>query len=138
MVPVQIDFRSHLPIYLQIMEQVGSQLAAGGLAPGDQLPTVRQLAADLRVNFNTVARAYRLLDEAGVISTQQGRGTYVLEPMPADKAAGMRAVTLMGMARSFVEDSARRNFGPDEVETAMATLIARWRKEGKPPADSED
>jgi GntR family transcriptional regulator len=64
---IQIDFRSGQPIYLQIVEQIRQMVARGELQPGDQLPTVRQLATDLRVNFNTVARAYRLLDEAGLI-----------------------------------------------------------------------
>ena len=76
---ITIDFRSGHPIYLQIVEQARKQIADGELQPGDQLPTVRQLATDLRVNFNTVARAYRLLDNAGLISTQHGRGTYVWE-----------------------------------------------------------
>jgi GntR family transcriptional regulator len=72
---IRIDFRSSMPIYLQIMEQIRQKVANGELRPGDQLPTVRQMATDLRVNFNTVARAYRLLDEGS--STQHGRGTYL-------------------------------------------------------------
>ncbi len=76
---IQLDFRSHTPIYTQIVEQVKQQVISGVLKPEDQLPTVRALALELRVNFNTVARAYRLLDEAGIISTQQGRGTYILD-----------------------------------------------------------
>ncbi len=80
---IQLDFRSGQPIYLQIVEQIRKLVAGGELKQGDQLPTVRQLATELRVNFNTVARAYRLLDEAGLISTQQGRGTYIWEaPSP--------------------------------------------------------
>ena len=72
---LRLDFRSGLPIYIQIMNQIEQQVSGGRLKPDDQLPTVRALASELRINFNTVARAYRLLDEAGVISTQQGRGT---------------------------------------------------------------
>ena len=68
-----------MPIYAQIVEQVRDWIAKGQLNPGDQLPTVRQLALELRVNLNTVARAYRILDEAGIISTQRGRGTYIWE-----------------------------------------------------------
>ena len=70
---IEIDFRDHIPIYIQLMGQIKQLIAAGELKPGDQLPTVRQLAADLRVNFNTIARTYRLLDEEGIISTQHGR-----------------------------------------------------------------
>ena len=77
-----LDFHSGLPIYTQIVNQVQSQLANGMLKPGDQLPTVRALAQELRVNFNTVARAYRILDEARIISTQQGRGTFITEVPP--------------------------------------------------------
>jgi DNA-binding transcriptional regulator YhcF (GntR family) len=58
---IHLDFRSGTPIYTQIVEQVKQQVLSGELKPGDQLPTVRALALELRVNFNTVARAYRLL-----------------------------------------------------------------------------
>ena len=75
----QLDFRSDVPIYEQIAEELRKKIAEGQVAPGNQLPTVRQLALDLRVNFNTVSRAYRVLDEAGLISTQRGRGTYIWE-----------------------------------------------------------
>ena len=68
---IELDFRSGIPIYVQIMDQIKHLIASGALRPGDQLPTVRQLAADLRVNFNTVARAYRMLDDAGIISIAQ-------------------------------------------------------------------
>ena len=91
---VELDFRSHVPIYVQIVERIKHLVATEALKPGDQLPTVRQLAADLRVNFNTIARAYRILDEAGVISTQQGRGTYVLEPLPPERATRLRRAAL--------------------------------------------
>ena len=77
---IEIDFRSREPITEQIRDQIRFLIATGRLRPGDQLPTVRQLAADTRVNFNTVARAYRMLDEEGLISVQHGRGTFVLEP----------------------------------------------------------
>ncbi len=76
---LKVDLHSRVPIYIQIVERVKHSLAIGELAPGEQLPTVRQLARDLRVNFNTVGRAYSLLNDAGILSTQQGRGTYVRE-----------------------------------------------------------
>ncbi len=80
---LQLDLHSGLPIYIQIIDQIKQQIANRSLKPGDQLPTVRALAQELRINFNTVARAYRLLDEAGIISTQQGRGTYIMEEAAA-------------------------------------------------------
>jgi len=137
MTNIDIDFRSHVPIYVQIVERIKHLLATGKLNPGDQLPTVRQLAADLRVNFNTVARAYRLLDEAGVISTQQGRGTYVMEPLHPGNAVRLREEALRGLALSFLNDAIRLGLDPDEVAKATQSLINRWREEGNLPADAE-
>lgn len=88
---LRLDFQDKVPIYTQIVDQVKSLVAGGALRPGDQLPTVRELAADLRINFNTVARAYRLLHEERVLSTQQGRGTYVLGPPPAVEPSQLRS-----------------------------------------------
>ena len=135
---LELDFRSHVPIYLQIIERIEYQVASAELRPGDQLPTVRQLAADLRVNFNTVARAYRLLDEAGLISTQQGRGTYVLGKIPAERVEGLHHAAVEALVRSFLADAARQGFGPDDVEEASRRMIKRWRAAGTPPEDQED
>jgi len=81
-VRIQIDIKSGVPFYRQIIEQVKFAIAHGRLAPGDQLPTVRQLAVDLSVNPNTVVRAYRELEIAGVLETQQGSGTFVGRKRP--------------------------------------------------------
>jgi GntR family transcriptional regulator len=136
-VELSIDFRSKLPIYIQIVEQVKQQVAAGGLPPGQQLPTVRQLAADLRVNFNTVARAYRLLDEAGLISTQQGRGTYVVGTPPASISGALRGETLNTLTRLYLTDAARLGLTPVEVAAAVHEMIERWRQLGIPPAEAD-
>ena len=74
---LSIDSESSVPIYIQIEDSIHSLIAAGQIQPGEQLPTIRELAADIRVNLNTVARAYFELDREGVISTQRGRGTFV-------------------------------------------------------------
>jgi len=134
---IEVDLRSHVPIYIQIVERVGHLVATGVMQPGDQLPTVRQLATDLRVNFNTVARAYRLLDEAGVISTQQGRGTYVLEGLSTGQAEELRQAALEGLVRSFLNGASRMAFSPDTVEAEIEKQIERWRRAGSPPSDAE-
>lgn len=72
-----IDSKSGVPFYRQIIERVKNGISRGLLAPGDQLPTVRKLAADLSVNPNTVIRAYREMELAGLLDTQQGSGTFV-------------------------------------------------------------
>ncbi|MCX6071925.1 MAG: GntR family transcriptional regulator [Chloroflexi bacterium] len=134
---ISVDLRSHVPTYVQIVERVGHLVATGVLKPGNQLPTVRQLATDLRVNFNTVARAYRLLDEAGVISTQQGRGTYVLEGLSTVQAEELRQAALEGLVRSFLGGAVRMAFSPDDVESESRIQIERWRRAGDPPAEAE-
>ena len=73
----RLDLRSGVPVYRQIIDQVVGGIAAGTLAGGDQLPTVRQAAVDLSINPNTVVRAYRELEIRGVLETQQGTGTFI-------------------------------------------------------------
>lgn len=111
---VQIDFRSDIPITNQIVEQIQSQIAGGLLKPGDQLPTVRALALELRVNFNTVARAYRILDEAGIISTQQGRGTFILQQPPPQTSERLRREALLALAQRYLTEAARLGFSREQ------------------------
>jgi GntR family transcriptional regulator len=73
----RLDAASGVPVYRQLIDQVMGGIAAGALAPGGQLPTVRQVAVDLAINPNTVVRAYRELEIRGVLETQQGTGTFI-------------------------------------------------------------
>src|SRR5882757_11375148 len=74
---LRLDLQSGVPVYRQIIDQVRGGIASGALAVGDQLPTVRQLAVDLSVNPNTVARAYRELELGGLLETHQGTGSFI-------------------------------------------------------------
>jgi GntR family transcriptional regulator len=76
-VKILIDTKSGVPLFRQIIEQVKYAISRGDLKTGDRLPTVRQLAVDLSINPNTVIRAYRELEIAGVLETHQGSGTFV-------------------------------------------------------------
>jgi GntR family transcriptional regulator len=76
---IHISTQDGVPIYLQIVNQVKYMVAAGRLAPGEQLPPVRKLAEELLINPNTVARAYRELEAAKVLATRQGSGAYVAD-----------------------------------------------------------
>ncbi|HLJ27964.1 MAG TPA: GntR family transcriptional regulator [Candidatus Angelobacter sp.] len=78
----KLDLRSGMPVYRQLMDQVRAGIAAGSLAAGDQLPTVRQLAVDLAINPNTVLRAYRELELGDLLETQQGTGTFITQKKP--------------------------------------------------------
>ena len=125
---MQLDFHSGLPIYTQIVEQIQSQLVNGILKPGDQLPTVRALASELRVNFNTVARAYRLLDEARIISTQQGRGTYITEIPPPDVSTNLRQDSLSELTQRFISEAIRLGFTEREISQMVKSSLKSWKE----------
>jgi GntR family transcriptional regulator len=72
-----LDPHSGVPVYRQLIDQVQAGVAAGSLNPGEQLPTVRQVAVDLTINPNTVQRAYREMEIRGILETQQGTGTFI-------------------------------------------------------------
>jgi len=123
---LQIDFRSGLPIYTQIVNQVQAQVAGGLLKPGDQLPTVRALAEELRVNFNTVARAYRILDEARIISTQQGRGTFIIEIPPKKVTERLRRESLEALTQRYISEAMRLDFSEDEIIEIVKEQLKTW------------
>jgi len=125
---LQIDFRSGLPIYTQIVNQVQTQVVNGTLKPGDQLPTVRALAEDLRVNFNTVARAYRLLDEERIISTQQGRGTYITEIPPPKVSDRLRKEMLEALAERYISEAMRLDFSKSEIKQMVNDQLKGWNE----------
>jgi len=78
----KLDLQSGVPVYRQIIDHVLGGISTGVLRPGDQLPTVRQLAVDLAINPNTVVRAYRELEIREVLTTQQGTGTFITDKKP--------------------------------------------------------
>lgn len=76
---ISLDSKSGTPLYLQVKEQMRLSIATGVLQPGEQLPTVRDLAARLRINPNTIARVYRELQSEGLLASRQGSGTFVAD-----------------------------------------------------------
>jgi len=137
---LELDFRSGIPIYLQVVERIKESIAAGQLKPGNQLPTVRSLALELRVNFNTVARAYRILDEVGIISTQQGRGTYVMNIPPPEVSEKIRQKALKALTQRYLADAERLNASPDELDQILKDQVTHWQRTGHladPEPDTE-
>jgi len=131
---IHLDFHSDDPIFLQIARQIEALVAEETFRPGDQLPTVRELAIDLRINFSTVARAYRYLDEQRLISTQRGRGTYIEEP--ADRGSesaqeGMAdadaAEQLAGLTQRFVRQAAQLGASPEQIRRIFKQQLDIWR-----------
>ena len=137
---LEIDFRSGIPIYLQVVERIKERIASGQLTPGDQLPTVRSLALELRVNFNTVARSYRILDEVGIISTQQGRGTYVMNNPPPEVSEKIRRKALKALTQRYMADAERLGASPEELNQILKDQVAHLQQTGHlldPELDNE-
>src|SRR4026209_2680761 len=100
MTVVSIDPSDRTPIYAQLERGFRAAIASGRLRPGDQLPTVRQLAVELRVNANTVARVYSELERAGVLETRRGAGSFISAPgRPGGRPAGGNAGPRRGAPR---------------------------------------
>lgn len=112
---IRIDQASRVPIYAQIVEQIKSQIAAGQLTPGDQLPTIRRLATDLRINFNTVVRAYLELESEGLISTKRGRGTFVADSPEEEALAEMRDEKMEMIIATALEELLNLGYSRQEV-----------------------
>jgi len=119
MAMVSIDTRDATPIYAQLERGLRASIATGRLRPGDQLPTVRQLAVDLQVNANTVARVYAELERAGVIETRRGVGSFVSATPaqahpPRDRDRRLRAFVTRVLA-----DADAAGFTLEDLVTAL-------------------
>lgn len=91
---VQLNFKSGKPVYLQIVDQIRSAAASGAIRPGESLPSIRPLAEDLRVNRNTVAKAYAELESQGIIETLAGKGCFLRSASsPYRKAVRLELLT---------------------------------------------
>lgn len=129
---LNIDSSSSVPIYIQIEDSIHSLIAAGQLQPGEQLPTIRELAADIRVNLNTVARAYFELDREGVISTQRGRGTFVSGVPDQKQLEKKRQKLLESIFESAVEEAHRLGYSAEEIKSTFQDELSKWfEKNGK-------
>jgi GntR family transcriptional regulator len=127
---LELDFRSGIPIYIQVVEHIKRLLVGGTLKPGDQLPTVRAMAQELRVNFNTIARAYRILDDSGVISTQQGRGTYIMEMPPPEVSENIRREALRDLTHRYLADANRLGNTSQEILEVLVDQVEKWKNTG--------
>jgi GntR family transcriptional regulator len=116
---VSIDARDATPIYAQLERGLRAAIAAGRLRPGDQLPTVRQLAVDLSVNANTVARVYAELERAGVLETRRGVGSFVSATPAQAHPPRERERRLRAFITRLLADAERAGFGVDEVIAAL-------------------
>ena len=122
---VSLDLRDPTPIYAQLERGLRAAIATGRLRPGDQLPTVRQFAVDLRVNANTVARVYSELERAGVLETRRGVGSFVSATPAQARSASEHERRLRAFVTRVLSDADAAGFTIDDV---AAELGARRQK----------
>lgn len=118
-----IDPRDPLPLYAQLERAIRSAIATGSLDAGAKLPTVRQLAVDLRINANTVAKVYGELERLGVLETRRGVGTFVAAAppgMPADRAERVHRLAALG--ERFLNEAAALGFDAAEAIASLGGL----------------
>ena len=125
---IYIDLASSVPIYVQIVEQIRHLVATGRLQPGEKLLTIRQLAVDLRVDPNTVAHAYNMLHNEGVLSTQRGRGTFVAQYPDDARLTRMRQEKLQAIMNSALLEALSLGYPADEIRQAFEEELARWQR----------
>ena len=126
MAVVAIDPRDSTPIYAQLDRGLRAAIASGRLNPGDQLPTVRQLAVDLRVNANTVARVYADLERAGILETRRGVGSFIRAGAAEARPPDEHQRRLRAFVTRVLADASTAGFTPAE----LVELITSHGKEG--------
>jgi DNA-binding transcriptional regulator YhcF (GntR family) len=118
---VSIDARDPTPIYAQLERGLRAAIAAGRLRPGDQLPTVRELAVALQVNANTVARVYAELERGGVIETKRGVGSFISATPAQARPPREHDRRLRAFATRVLADAETAGFTIDDVIAALRT-----------------
>ena len=116
-----------MPLHAQIAEQVQLAVARGELAPGDRLPTVRELAVELRVNSNTVARVYADLEREGLLEARRGLGTFVRPragPAASRRSEQVLDRRIVSLCRSFVQACSREGFTLRDIMHALRELAS--------------
>ena len=119
---LEVDTSTSEPVYEQIVRQIEDHVRAGTLPPGAALPSIRQLADDLELNPNTVAKAYKLLELSRVILTAGRKGTFVRSEAP-DQIAQKRHNDLAAKMKDMVSDFLGKGLSPDEVKSAFDTAL---------------
>ena len=114
MIEFKLDPKSGVPFYRQIIEQIRYGIASGKLQVGEQLPTVRSLAVDLKVNLNTVSKAYRELEIQNVLETQQGTGTFI-GPVKVEIPENERQRKIRDICTEFLNIAATYGFSAKDL-----------------------
>ena len=122
---ITIDAADARPIYVQIMDEIKRAVVLGTVKAEDPLPSVRQLAGELRVNPNTVQQAYRELEREGLVYVERGRGTFV-SPDGGEATARERHSLALGVAEKAVREAYRNGVSPAELIEAIGEVEKTW------------
>ena len=123
----QVDARAATPLYAQIAEGIRLAIARGELMRGDGLPSVRHLAAELRINPATVSQAYRELEAEGLVEMRQGAGSFVAV-VASDVRARDRSARLRAAVRALLAEASRLGASPDDLRAAVDAELGRQPK----------
>ena len=123
MIDFRLDPRSGVSTYMQLVRQVRQALRIGMLKPGDRLPTAKEVVGLLAINPNTVLKAYRELEHAGLVATRPGQGTFVTRDLPGPRVEDLRS--LRRRLQQWLEEAA----GADLDDEAIDALIASARRD---------
>jgi GntR family transcriptional regulator len=126
----RLDAHSGVPVYRQLIDQVQGAISSGALSPGDQLPTVRQVAVDLAINPNTVLRAYREMEIRGTLDTQQGTGTFIadLQQEHSQHSKAERERQLTQLVDEFASRAGASGFSVKQLIKALRELTPEESK----------
>jgi len=129
--PFNIDSSHPMPLYAQLERTIRFAIATGRLQAGEQLPTVRQLAVELCINANTVAKVYSELERAGLLETRRGVGTFVSNVSPEEDARENRERQLGTLVDRFVAEAGAHGFSVDDlIEHLQSRRKKEMRKNG--------
>ena len=124
-----VDPRDVTPLHEQIERSIRVAIASGTLQPGDQIPTVRQLAVALRVNANTVARVYSHLERDGTVETRRGVGTFIAAPTDSPRNQQARVADLRAIALRALAEASARGFSAAELRREFHTIAKEHRRD---------
>src|SRR5687768_3244476 len=115
---LRLNRKSQLPLHVQLKSQLTHLVQVGQLAPGAQLPTVRQLAGFLRINRNTVAKVFAELAREGYLSSEPGRGTFVSQAQASVEKTAAKMRALSALVDEAIHKARHLGFSPEELSTA--------------------
>lgn len=125
---LDINPRLSTPVYRQLVNGIKEAVALGILTPGERMPTVREMATELSLNPNTIAKAYQKLEQEGIIATMRSRGTFVAGRTVADLNLAREKLT--GLVEKILVEAYHLGLEREEIERLFAESLDKWKKKG--------